>query len=203
VNSCCHFLTDAIDMLLLLFLTWQSSHAVELLQSPDGCTVASAAADETLRFWNVFGTPEVAKPAPKASHTGMFNSFNHIRWVEQREWSYGYIYRWWIAVLCTQNRLNIPVYIPLMYLTVDKKICRWSRRNSAPGDVGTLLNLVNKCCVFVVIASLWALRTVGILAHGFAPRCNLFLVLFFGGKRQKINIAQHNYLTKDEFWISV
>ena len=28
--------------------------------------MASAAADETLRFWNVFGTPEVAKPAPKA-----------------------------------------------------------------------------------------------------------------------------------------
>jgi cell division cycle 20, cofactor of APC complex len=49
------------------------------LQSPDGCTVASAAADETLRFWNVFGDPEVAKPAAKASHTGMFNSFNHIR----------------------------------------------------------------------------------------------------------------------------
>ena len=49
------------------------------LQSPDGCTVASAAADETLRFWNVFGAPETPKPAAKASHTGMFNSFNHIR----------------------------------------------------------------------------------------------------------------------------
>ncbi|GFZ15981.1 transducin family protein [Actinidia rufa] len=34
---------------------------------PDGCTVASAAGDETLRFWNVFGAPEVAKPAPKAN----------------------------------------------------------------------------------------------------------------------------------------
>ena len=28
--------------------------------------MASAAADETLRFWNVFGTPEAAKPANKA-----------------------------------------------------------------------------------------------------------------------------------------
>ena len=27
--------------------------------------MASAAAGEILRFWNVFGTPEVAKPAPK------------------------------------------------------------------------------------------------------------------------------------------
>lgn len=26
-------------------------------QSPDGSCVVSAAADETLRFWNVFGSP--------------------------------------------------------------------------------------------------------------------------------------------------
>ncbi|KAK3213208.1 hypothetical protein Dsin_017914 [Dipteronia sinensis] len=34
--------------------------------SPDGCTVASAVGDETLRLWNVFRDPQVAKPAPKA-----------------------------------------------------------------------------------------------------------------------------------------
>lgn len=38
-----------------------------LLQSPDGYMVASAAADETLRFWNVFGSPQLAKPAPKSN----------------------------------------------------------------------------------------------------------------------------------------
>lgn len=35
------------------------------IQSPDGCRVASAAADETLKLWNIFGTPEVVKQAPK------------------------------------------------------------------------------------------------------------------------------------------
>ncbi|KAK4375749.1 hypothetical protein RND71_006426 [Anisodus tanguticus] len=48
-------------------LTGHTSRVLFMAQSPDGCTVASAAGDETLRFWNVFGTPEVAKPAPKAN----------------------------------------------------------------------------------------------------------------------------------------
>ena len=49
------------------------------LQSPDGCTVASAAGDETLRFWNVFGVPETAKKAaPKAAHEP-FSHVNRIR----------------------------------------------------------------------------------------------------------------------------
>ncbi|XXG77173.1 hypothetical protein AAC387_Pa08g1377 [Persea americana] len=33
-------------------------------ESPNGCTVASAG-DEMLMFWNVFGTPEITKPAKK------------------------------------------------------------------------------------------------------------------------------------------
>uniref|UniRef100_UPI001CB8D661 cell division cycle 20.2, cofactor of APC complex-like n=1 Tax=Erigeron canadensis TaxID=72917 RepID=UPI001CB8D661 len=48
-------------------LTGHTSRVLFMAQSPDGCTVASAA-DETLRLWNVFGIPEVAaKAAPKAS----------------------------------------------------------------------------------------------------------------------------------------
>ncbi|CAL4970096.1 unnamed protein product [Urochloa decumbens] len=67
------------SMVKMAELTGHTSRVLFMAQSPDGCTVASAAADETLRFWNVFGTPEAPKPAAKASHTGMFNSFNHIR----------------------------------------------------------------------------------------------------------------------------
>ncbi|KAK1279985.1 Protein FIZZY-RELATED 2 [Acorus gramineus] len=42
-----------------------------LQQSPDGCTVATAAGDETLRFWNIFGTPE----PPKATSKVLANCF--------------------------------------------------------------------------------------------------------------------------------
>ncbi|CAB4292855.1 unnamed protein product [Prunus armeniaca] len=59
-------------------LTGHTSRVLYMAQSPDGCTVASAAGDETLRFWNVFGVPEVAKPAPK-SNPGPFAHFNRIR----------------------------------------------------------------------------------------------------------------------------
>ncbi|NP_001400407.1 cell division cycle protein 20 [Zea mays] len=67
------------SMVKMAELNGHTSRVLFMAQSPDGCTVASAAADETLRFWNVFGTPETPKPAAKASHTGMFNSFKHIR----------------------------------------------------------------------------------------------------------------------------
>lgn len=55
------------SMVKMAELTGHTSRVLFTAQSPDGYTVASAAGDETLRFWNVFGTPEVAKPAPKAN----------------------------------------------------------------------------------------------------------------------------------------
>lgn len=48
-------------------------------QSPDGCTVASAAADETLRFWNVFGAPEAASKAAPKARAEPFSNVNRIR----------------------------------------------------------------------------------------------------------------------------
>ncbi|MCD7452017.1 hypothetical protein HAX54_014711 [Datura stramonium] len=42
-----------------------TSRVLHMAQSPDGYTVATAAADETLRLWNVFGNPEETKPVSK------------------------------------------------------------------------------------------------------------------------------------------
>ncbi|KAI3424513.1 ANK_REP_REGION domain-containing protein [Psidium guajava] len=55
------------SMVKIAELTGHTSRVLFMAQSPDGCTVASAAGDETLRFWNVFGVPEVARRAPKPS----------------------------------------------------------------------------------------------------------------------------------------
>ncbi|MQL91989.1 hypothetical protein Taro_024608 [Colocasia esculenta] len=67
------------SMVKMAELTGHTSRVLFMAQSPDGCTVASAAGDETLRFWNVFGTPEEPKPA-KATNPGPFaRSYNHIR----------------------------------------------------------------------------------------------------------------------------
>ncbi|KAG7981031.1 hypothetical protein I3843_05G212200 [Carya illinoinensis] len=66
------------SMVKMAELNGHTSRVLFMAQSPDGCTVASAAADETLRFWNVFGVPEVAKPAPK-SNPEPFAHVNRIR----------------------------------------------------------------------------------------------------------------------------
>ncbi|CAI9302226.1 unnamed protein product [Lactuca saligna] len=67
------------SMVKMAELTGHTSRVLFMAQSPDGCTVASAAGDETLRFWNVFGSPEVAaKAAPKAAPEP-FAHLNRIR----------------------------------------------------------------------------------------------------------------------------
>ncbi|KAG9459465.1 hypothetical protein H6P81_003973 [Aristolochia fimbriata] len=67
------------SMVKMAELTGHTSRVLFMAQSPDGCTVASAAGDETLRFWNVFGTPQVAKPAAKTANLGPFAHLSHIR----------------------------------------------------------------------------------------------------------------------------
>ncbi|XP_050206039.1 cell division cycle 20.1, cofactor of APC complex-like [Mercurialis annua] len=66
------------SMVKMAELTGHTSRVLYMAQSPDGCTVATAAGDETLRFWNVFGVPEVAKAAPKAS-SEPFSNVTRIR----------------------------------------------------------------------------------------------------------------------------
>nr|GMC89153.1 cell division cycle 20.2, cofactor of APC complex-like [Ipomoea batatas] len=65
------------SMVKMAELTGHTSRVLFMAQSFT-CTVASAAGDETLRFWNVFGTPEVAKQAPK-SNPEPFAHINRIR----------------------------------------------------------------------------------------------------------------------------
>jgi cell division cycle protein 20 (cofactor of APC complex) len=48
-------------------LTGHTARVLHLAQSPDGATVVSAAADETLRFWRVFAPPEGSTRQSKAA----------------------------------------------------------------------------------------------------------------------------------------
>ncbi|RAL48810.1 hypothetical protein DM860_001130 [Cuscuta australis] len=66
------------SMVKMAELRGHTSRVLSMAQSPDGCTVASAAGDETLRLWNVLGTPEVKKKVPK-SNPEPFAHVNRIR----------------------------------------------------------------------------------------------------------------------------
>ena len=58
-------------------LSGHTSRVLHLATSPDGCTVVSAAADETLRFWKVFeDTNPAAAAKAKGVQSGILNSIN-------------------------------------------------------------------------------------------------------------------------------
>ncbi|CAA6670016.1 unnamed protein product [Spirodela intermedia] len=65
----------------IIDLTGHSSRVLCTAVSPDGCTVASVSGDETLRFWNVFGSPETTKRSPPKPPPDLepFSSFSRIR----------------------------------------------------------------------------------------------------------------------------
>lgn len=51
-------------------LTGHTERVLNMDMSPDGASVVSAAADETLRFWNVFGTPSCRPSSSALSMSG-------------------------------------------------------------------------------------------------------------------------------------
>lgn len=68
------------SMVKITELTGHTARVLHMAQSPDGYTVASAAADETLRFWQVFGAPDASKKTKTKDAKGAFNMFHtHIR----------------------------------------------------------------------------------------------------------------------------
>ncbi|XP_002960485.2 cell division cycle 20.2, cofactor of APC complex [Selaginella moellendorffii] len=64
------------SMVKMAELTGHTSRVLHLAQSPDGYTVASAAGDETLRFWQVFGNPDTAKAAVRTKARETYSALN-------------------------------------------------------------------------------------------------------------------------------
>ncbi|XP_010473977.1 PREDICTED: cell division cycle 20.2, cofactor of APC complex-like [Camelina sativa] len=69
------------SMVKMAELNGHTSRVLYTALSSNGCTVASAGADERLMFWNVFGVPEVAKKAApkKVVVPEAFSHVNRIR----------------------------------------------------------------------------------------------------------------------------
>lgn len=60
-------------------LTGHTARVLHMAASPDGASVVSAGADETLRFWDIFGGPPEKKKASTFSDKGFANSMSSIR----------------------------------------------------------------------------------------------------------------------------
>ena len=60
-------------------LTGHTARVLHMAASPDGASVVSAGADETLRFWDIFGGPPEKKKSSTFSDTGFANSMSSIR----------------------------------------------------------------------------------------------------------------------------
>ncbi|KAL9811654.1 putative transcription factor WD40-like family [Arabidopsis thaliana] len=68
------------SMVKMAELIGHTSRVLFMAQSPDGCTVASAAGDETLRLWNVFGEPpKTTKKAASKNYPELFSHVNSLR----------------------------------------------------------------------------------------------------------------------------
>ena len=57
-------------------LTGHTARVLHMAQSPDGQTICSAAADETLRFWKVFSGPQSKAGAKADARPSALNSMS-------------------------------------------------------------------------------------------------------------------------------
>ena len=62
------------DQVRVAELTGHTSRVLHMAQSPDGTTVCSAAADETLRFWKVLSGGEQNKKTKAAAQSSVLSS---------------------------------------------------------------------------------------------------------------------------------
>ena len=62
------------SMVRVAELTGHTSRVLHMAQSPDGTTICSAAADETLRFWKVLSGGDQNKKAKAAAQSSVLSS---------------------------------------------------------------------------------------------------------------------------------
>jgi len=62
------------SMVKVAELTGHTSRVLHMAQSPDGTTVVTAAADETLRFWKILSGGEASKKERAAAKESILNS---------------------------------------------------------------------------------------------------------------------------------
>ena len=60
------------SMVRLAELTGHTSRVLQMTQSPDGTTICSAAADETLRFWKILSGGEQKRKESAAAKESVF-----------------------------------------------------------------------------------------------------------------------------------
>jgi cell division cycle protein 20 (cofactor of APC complex) len=63
-------------MIKVAELTGHTSRVLHMAQSPDGTTVVTAAADETLRFWNILTGVEGSKKERAAAKESILNTMS-------------------------------------------------------------------------------------------------------------------------------